>query len=451
MKTIKILLSLILTCSMTALYAQTPPNIMSSYANSSNTFTIKPIANTSNQVVRPRDLDFHPTTGDLWVVNQGTANTGGSTVTIKNPGQTNQTSQYIKDPNSWHFMSLPSGIAFGTNTNFGTSTSIYDANHNGGAPFTGPALWPSAQGVYGVQPPGLNGSHLDMLHGSPYCMGIAWQKDNIYWVTDMNNNDVVMYDFAQDHGPGNANHDDGIIRRYTGQSISWINQSTSSHLAFDDNKKWLYIVDGGGKRVIRLDITTGSQGGTPSFPQYEQLAEYRNYDNATWETVIDTGLVKPVGIAVVGNFMAVSDNDNGDIVIYNISNIPAQEVNRVKTTAGIQGIDIGPDGRIWFVNTTANTVGTIEPAVVTKVDNFITNSNLLSVFPNPTKGEFQLQLDGLNSDANLTIANMNGQQVFEKDIATDNEKINVSKLSAGIYFLKVRNERFNITKKLIIQ
>lgn len=448
MKTIKILLGLMLTCSMTALYAQVP-NIMSSYANSANTFTIKPIANTSNQVVKPRDLDFHPN-GDLWVVNQGTQNTGGSTVTIKNAGEINQTSQYIKDPNSWHFMNLPSGIAFGMNTNFGTSTSIYDANHNGGAPFTGPALWPSASGIYGVQPPGGNGSHLDMLHGSPYCMGIAWQKDNIYWVTDMNNNDVVMYDFAQDHGPGQANHDDGIIRRYTGQSISWINQATSSHLAFDDNKKWLYVVDGGGKKVIRLDITTGTQGGTPSFPQYEQLAEYRNYDNATWETVIDTGLVKPVGIAVVGNFMAVSDNDNGDIVIYNIANIPAQEVNRIQTTTGIQGIDIGPDGRIWFVNTTANTVGTIEPAVVTKVDNFITNSKMLTVFPNPTNGEFQLQLDGLNTEANLTIANMNGQQVFEKSIATDNEKINVSKLSAGIYFIKVNNEKYNITKKLMI-
>ncbi len=450
MKYLKTTLTIMLGIITTTLYAQTPPNIMASYANSTNTFTIQTIANSSNQVAQPRDLDFHPN-GDLWIVNQGTENSGGSTVTIKNAGKTNQTSQYLKDPNSWHFMSLPSGIAFGENTNFGTSTSVFDANHNGGAPYTGPSLWPSADGIYAIQPPGMNGSHLDMVHASPYCMGIAWEKDNVYWVTDMNSNDVVRYDFVNDHGPGASYHDDAIVRRFTGQSISWINQNTSAHLAFDDAKKWLYIVDGGGAKIVRLDITTGTQGGNPSFTNFDQVVEYKNYDGATWETVVSTGLVKPVGIAVVGNFMAVSDNDNGDIIIYDISTMPAQEVNRVQTTAGIQGIDIGPDGRIWFVNTTTNTVGTIEPLVVTAVSDVITNSNLLSLYPNPTMGEFRINLDGLTQNLKSELVNMNGATVQEFDIEAKGNEINISALPKGIYFLKVRSNEYNITKKIVLQ
>lgn len=449
MKTTKLLLSLLLTCSMTALYAQVP-NIIASYANTANTFTTSTIANSSNQISKPRDLDFHPNNGQLWIVNTGTENSGGSSVRIDNPNQTNQTTLWQRDGNAWHFMSLPSGIAFGTNGNFATSSSCDDANHNGGAPFAGPALWSSDPLIY-AQPSGGNGSHLDMLHASPNCMGIAWETGNVYWVTDMKTNDVVRYDFAADHGPGAAYHDDGIVRRYKGQTISWVSQSVSSHLVLDAAKKWLYVVDGGGKRVLRLDITTGSAGGATGFPQYENLVEYSAYTGATWEVVANTNLVEPAGIAVMDKFLLVSDHSTGDIIVYDISTMPAQEVNRIPTAAGIQGITIGPDGRIWFVNSTTNIVGRIEPAVVTKVDDFITNSNLLTVFPNPTNGEFLLQLDGLNSEANLTITNMNGQQVYEKNIATDNENINVSKLSAGIYFIKVSNEKYNITKKIVLQ
>ena len=449
MKTIKILLSLILTCSMTALYAQVP-NIISSYASSTNTFTFKTIANTTNQIFKPRDLDFHPNNGQLWVVNPGTENSGGSTVRIDNPNQTNQSTLWQRDGNAWHFMSLPSGIAFGANGNFGTSTSVYDANHNGGAPFTGPALWSSDPLIY-AQPSGGNGSHLDMLHVSPYSMGIAWETGNVYWVTDMNTGDVVRYDFAADHGPGNAYHDDGKIRRFKGQTISWVSQNVSSHLALDAAKKWMYVVDGGGKRVLRLDITTGTPGAAAGFPQYETLAEYTGVTGATWEVVASTNLVEPAGIAVMDKYLLVSDHSSGDIIVYDISTMPAQELNRIPTAAGIQGITIGPDGRIWYVNSTTNIVGRIEPDVVTKVDNFITNSNLLNIFPNPNKGQFQLQLNGLNSVANLSITNINGQQVYEMTIDSDNEEINVSQLNAGMYFIKVSNEKYNITKKIVLQ
>ena len=58
------------------------------------------------------------------------------------------------------------------------------------------------------------GSHYDMLHESPLCMGIAWEKDNVYWVFDGHNQSIARYDFQEDHGMGFDDHSDGIIGKY---------------------------------------------------------------------------------------------------------------------------------------------------------------------------------------------------------------------------------------------
>ena len=47
------------------------PNIIPSYASVTNTFNYEVIANSSNQVSTPRDLDFH-LNGELWTINKGT-------------------------------------------------------------------------------------------------------------------------------------------------------------------------------------------------------------------------------------------------------------------------------------------------------------------------------------------------------------------------------------------
>ena len=47
------------------------PNIIPSYFSSSASLEFKIIANSSNQVSMPTDLDFHPN-GDLWVINRNT-------------------------------------------------------------------------------------------------------------------------------------------------------------------------------------------------------------------------------------------------------------------------------------------------------------------------------------------------------------------------------------------
>ena len=183
----------------------------------------------------------------------------------------------------------------GDNGLWASSPGVFDANHNGGAPFTGPTLWESDMTIYAEPPPpGGNGSHMDMLHESPYSQGIAHEKANIYWVVDGYSDDVVRYDFGNDHGPGQHYHGDAIVRRFSDFSIQKDpNDHIVSHCVLDKENDMLYVVDHGNQRVIRLDINTGIIGGTPPFASGEQLTEYTMVTGFDWDVIITSGLIEP--------------------------------------------------------------------------------------------------------------------------------------------------------------
>lgn len=409
------------------------PNIISSYTSINNTFNYEVIVNSNNQIDQPRDLDFHPN-GDLWITNTGTENSGGSTVKVTNPSMTSQNSLWEQDGNAWHFMSLPSGIAFSNNGNFATSTSVLDANH-GGNSFTGPTLWSSDPLIYAKDAgPGTNGSHLDMLHASPYSMGIASEKDNVFWVYDDYSNDIVRYDFAEDHGPGNSDHDDGELIRYQGMGLSAINQDIVNHLVLDGEKKWLYFVDGGNKRVLRLNITTGTATPAPSsFLQQEVLSSYQKMNAFDWQEVVTTGLIQPAGIDIIGNSLVVTDHGNGDIVFYDVNSIPALEIGRIQTNEpGIMGAVIGPNGKLWYANAALDKVVKIEPSTII-IAAIEENQLVLSgnrIYPNPVSNTLYF-----TKNANfVSISDLNGKLI----LANNNiNTIDVSMFNKGVYFIDV--------------
>lgn len=319
------------------------------------------IANGANKIAIPQDLDFNPTKeNELWVVNKGTEATGSSTVTFINPGEANQQYFYVKDGNAWHFMSLTSALAFSNNGNWATSPNVLDANHGGGR-YTGPALWSSDLNIYGkVGNPStqaFNGSHLDMVHQSPYCMGIAAEKDNVFWVFDGYYNNIIRYDFAADHGPGKSYHDDAILNRYNEVKVKR-DPAVPSHLVLDKDKKWLYIVDGGNLRILRMDITTGNYAGSLP-PVGEVIASYSRMANVTWEVFFDQNLQKPCGIDIVDNRLFISDYNTGEIICIDVNT--RQELARISTgTPGIMGIKV-LNGRLWYVNSSQNTLNVINP------------------------------------------------------------------------------------------
>lgn len=312
------------------------------------------IGSAANGISQPQDLDFNQTrANELWIINKGTENSGGSTVMFSNVGSSQQTFDYRKDGNAWHFMALPSALSFNNAGNWATSSNIFDANHRSDT-FTGPTLWSGDLNIYAKDPgPGKNGSHLDMLHGSPFSMGIESEINNVFWVFDGYNNHIVRYDFAADHGPGNDDHSDGKIHRYSQVKVLR-NPEVPSHLVLDKEKKWLYCIDGGNRRVLRMNIKTGRK--LKDLPMInEDLAEHFEMTDVVWEEFLPAsfGLKQPCGIDIKDNRLFISDFETGEIICLDINS--KKELGRIQTgNKGITGIKIGNDNKLWFVNSIYN-------------------------------------------------------------------------------------------------
>ncbi len=410
-----------------------------------NVFTIIN-ANGGNGVVKPNDLDFNPLTinspMELWVINEGTENTGGKTVTFYDAGEVSQTFKVKQDGNAWHFMSLPSGMAFSETGDWANSPNVFSANHNT-TPFTGPSLWSSDMTVYAVNHgPGTNGSHLDMLHQSPYSLGIASDTQNVFWVNDAYNQNIVRYDFALDHGPGNDFHGDGKVHFYkeirTAARPAGL-PGLPSHLVMDKSDKTLYICDNANSRIIRMDSRSATKKADLNF-NLENLAERWEMENTNWG-VINANVVAPTGIDVYGDRLVVTDNSTGEFIFFNIadtSNI--YETGRIAVDYAphnIRGVKVGPDGKIWFVDYGSNKVYRIDnPSVWGIGVNEHSVEVPFEVYPNPGS-DFVNVMVPENFEGSIEILAANGQKVAEHSVHDFTNRIDVSQGKKGLYIIQL--------------
>jgi len=460
----QITFTLLLFVGISTLKAQ---NSIDAYLNGTPSYVT--IASSTHKVALPRDLDFKPNasgdmTYELWVLNNGTSATPGSgTVIIFNAGKSNQFTRYRRDSNAGHFLRMGPALAFGT-TDFNGKPggNVLWANaiegNNGGDNFTGTSLWPSDTNIYAKvnQNNNLLGSHCDMLHQSPYSMGIAHEKANVYWVFDGNSagkgGNICRYDFAVPHGYGEDDHSDGIIRRYTQVKVAR-KAGIPSHLILDKATGWLYIADTGNKRIVRMDINSGSSYAKLTATN-EALAGFEEYRGEKQEVVASTGLTDPCGIEFYQGRLLVSDNATGDIVIYDATVTPIVEKGRIKTgTIGIMGIKVGPDGKIWYVDNKGNKVVRIDPANPTAIDEVMNKFNF-GVFPNPASENVNVTYTlEKTQKGTLDILDIQGKVIRSISIE-GNKGTNQLELTtdypAGIYLIKLTMGQESYFQKLSV-
>ncbi|HET6227148.1 MAG TPA: T9SS type A sorting domain-containing protein [Bacteroidia bacterium] len=429
-------------------------DIIDSYLKSSPVYTT--IGSSTNKVAAPRDLDFKPGTDELWVLNNGTSSVPGSaTVTFYNAGKSNQASRWRRDSNSGHFLRMGSAIAFGENGLWANSNE----SDNGGDNFMGPALWPSDCTIYAKvhQNDNMLGSHCDMLHQSPWAMGIAHESGNIFWIFDGNKpsstlaNTICKYDFAKPHEYGGDDHSDGLIWRYTDVKVMRV-ANVPSHMIIDKKTGMLYIADTGNKRILKLDTKSGTIGTTIS-QSSEKIAGYKKVTGATVTTFASEGLVQPCGIDFYEGRLIVTDHSTGEIIIYDANT--SAELGRIKTgSKGIMGVKVGPDGKIWYVDNAANKVIRLDPGIPTGIQK-IASSDAMHLYPNPSSGDFSLQCT-LNTHAPVTIhITDNAGRVIEAIQKEGQAGDNLFEFSGhnyapGVYLISLSNGTESYFKKLII-
>ena len=304
-----------------------------------------------------RDLEIDPgVPGRLWTVNRA-----DDSVVIYDGADTDApTSEKIIDPYALHFMDNPSSIAFGAPGLFATCQESRNTYNDQSPPndFMGPALWSSDLEIFGHSNPeaiedlGFDlGSHLDMLHDTPLCMGIAWEADNAYWTFD-GWDSISHQDFKEDHGVGYDDHSDGEILRYVEGEVERVDD-VPSHLAFDSASKLLYIADTGNSRIAVLDTESGTMGARLPQVDATPYPVHHRMDDAVITTLVSKDLEEPSGMALYDGYVWVSDHATGLIAAYDMEGVAIDWVN---VEPGIMGIAFGPDGSLYYANGETNEV-----------------------------------------------------------------------------------------------
>jgi chitodextrinase len=77
--------------------------------------------------------------------------------------------------------------------------------------------------------------------------------------------------------------------------------------------------------------------------------------------------------------------------------------------------------------------------------------NLLSIFPNPSNGHFFVTFDVNHFIKNeITILDVSGRVVYNSFMNTNKQNIDISNYDKGFYFLVLKGENYQITKKIEI-
>lgn len=137
---------------------------------------------------------------------------------------------------------------------------------------------------------------------------------------------------------------------------------------------------------------------------------------------------------------------NGYVLSYTL-NGQNYSVDYNWTTAGLYTFN--------FISPTGTTTSTYNGFIPCKAANGLTElqaeSSAFSIFPNPTRNEVNLAIDGIPTAAILSteIYSVTGQKVF--DAAHFLSKVNTKNLEKGVYIVKITSSKKSYSKRLVVE
>ena len=75
----------------------------------------------------------------------------------------------------------------------------------------------------------------------------------------------------------------------------------------------------------------------------------------------------------------------------------------------------------------------------------------LSIFPNPSTNKVTLSSSAINGNTQLSIFNVSGEKVIERQLTNTETQIDISALPRGVYFVRVQDEKRIEVGKIIKQ
>jgi hypothetical protein len=322
----------------------------------------------------PTDLAFDPAEPkELWVVNRGSE----AFTVIQSPGS----NPYItKHPDmSHHFLEQVVSLSFGDAGSFATCGDTRNEFHGAQSPddFMGPALWPADEGdfdtyacsgVFSDDCPDAANVHLDMLHATPYCMGIVAAGGTTFYAFNGKDGSIELYDFNEPHGDvphghGGDDHSDGEKFQIVAPGMVSRKAGVPSHMVYVSAEKMLYIADTGNSRLLKVD-TNGLDPGTPIWKNYDDGTSFHKMNGAAVEDFIseDSGLLaEPSGLAIYGEWIYVGDFKTGHILAFDMAGNLVNELDTGRGPGSLGGITFDEDGSLYFADTLRSEIIRIGP------------------------------------------------------------------------------------------
>ena len=74
-----------------------------------------------------------------------------------------------------------------------------------------------------------------------------------------------------------------------------------------------------------------------------------------------------------------------------------------------------------------------------------------SLYPNPAFDQITIETSAIPEQSQLTISNINNQQLITRQITAPKTQLDISSLSSGVYFVRLTSEKTVVTGKFIKQ
>lgn len=92
---------------------------------------------------------------------------------------------------------------------------------------------------------------------------------------------------------------------------------------------------------------------------------------------------------------------------------------------------------------------TESPPCMTGVSNGIENNQSVKVFPNPSNDNFAILLEGWTGQVRVQLLDAQGRTIFSKEDGVN--EFQIQNMPRGVYWLKITNDKFYASKRLIVQ
>ena len=85
------------------------------------------------------------------------------------------------------------------------------------------------------------------------------------------------------------------------------------------------------------------------------------------------------------------------------------------------------------------------------INDYMVPSKCIVLFPNPSSDFITIETSELPTPSQLSISNLNGEELFTRQITSPKTQLDISSLPSGVYFVRLTCEKKAATGKFIKQ